>query len=100
MFIFHCENKKKPKISSISGFHKQVSLYLETGRPSFQLDKLISLRTKSELLGIFEIVHAVARIDAFYKMYLAMVIRVSHRVNARTVKSHRVKRGKYAYIGH
>lgn len=49
---------------------------------------------------MIEGVHAVARIDALDKMYLAMIGRGAYKIGAGAVESHGIKRGENAYVAH
>lgn len=61
----------------------------------FQGNQLVFLAPDANLFGIVECVHAVARVDTFYQMYLPVVARRTHEVGASLVERNRVERSEF-----
>lgn len=65
-----------------------------------QLHKFVFLASQPELFGVFQIMHPMFGVDAFNKVYLAVIRRITHGINTGTVESHRIEGSEDAEVAH
>ena len=68
--------------------------------PRIDIYQFVFLTSEADLLGVAERMHALARIDTLYQVYLAVVFGRAHEIGAGLVERHGVQRSKDADIAH